>query len=319
MAPIVNTYQPYDPKGLREDLTDIISNISPTATPFQTNAGGGDMKAVLHEWQMDALRAAQNSPRVAGDDASFTARVPTTRVGNFSQIVREEFLVAGTTEAVDKAGRNSEIALQAAKLGKELKRDREKVLLDNSGGNGHAAGTAGRLAGLPAWIKTNTDFGAGGADPVYTSGVPAAGRTDGTQRAFTEILLKTVVRESFTAGGEPTVLSVGPFNKQTVSGFSGTVPARYNINEPEAIAIVAAADIYKHDYGKLTVVPNRFQRERDAFLIDYDLVSVRDLRGWRMEPLAKTGDAEKRMVLWEGTLRVEDERGLAIVADLTTS
>jgi hypothetical protein len=318
-VPIANTYQTYEAKGQREDLTDIIRDISPTSCPFQMAAGGGEMKAVLHEWQMDVLRAAQNNPREAGEDANFTARAPTTRVGNFSQIVREEFLISGTLEAVDKAGRNSEIAREATKLGKELKRDREKVLLDNQGGVGHSAGVAGRLAGLPAWIKTNTDFGAGGADPVWTAGVPAAGRTDGTQRAFQEGFLTSVVREAFTAGAEPTVLSVGPFNKQVVSTFAGIAPARYNITEPVNVAIVAAADIYKHDYGKLTVVPNRFQRERDAFLIDYDLVSVRDLRGWQMEPLSKTGDADKRMVLWEGTLRVEQEAGLAIVADLTTA
>jgi hypothetical protein len=178
MTPITNTYQSFEAKGLREDLSDIIANIAPTQTPFQTSAGKGEMSAVLHEWQMDTLRAAVNTPRLAGDEPNFLARVPTVRVGNYSQITREEFLISGQLEAVDKAGRNSEIAYQAAKLGKELKRDLEKVLLDNQGGVAHSAGVAGRLAGLPAWIKTNTSFGATGADPVWTSGVPGAGRTE---------------------------------------------------------------------------------------------------------------------------------------------
>src|SRR5690606_29518270 len=159
-----------------------------------------------------------------------------------------------------------------------------------------------------------------GADPAYVAGVPSAGRTDGTQRAFTEDILKGVAQSVWSSGGMLKVLMVGPYNKTVVSGFNGIADHVVNISNPGAVTgIVAAVDVYTSDFGTLRIVPNRFQRERDGWFLDFDLLKLATLRNFRTEKLAKTGDADKRMLLVEYTLRVNQEAGLGLAADLTDS
>lgn len=320
MAIVTNAFATFNAKGNREDLTDIIENVSPTATPFMSGAGRTTCRAVLHEWQMDALAAAADNKVLQGDETSAAATTATVRVGNYTQISKKSVAITGTQEAVDKAGRNSELAYQLAKLGKELKRDMEVALLSNKGGVGASSGVIPELAGLGAWVKTNDVFlttGTPGASPTWTSGVPSAGRTDcSNTTAFTEVMLKDAMRLTFASGGEPSVLMVGPKNKQVVSGFAGIAPPRYMQSDSSTAAIIGAADVYRSDYGLLTVVPNRFQRERDAWLIDFDQVAVGYLRPFFQEELAKIGDAERRHMLVEYTLVVKNEAGLGGIFDL---
>lgn len=323
MGLVSGTATRYDMKGLREDLSDVIYNISPEETPFMSSAGRGT-KAMqtLVEWQTDSLAAADGTnARLEGNDAAFTTPSATVRVGNYTQISDKTGIISGTLEAVDKAGRKSEKAYQIAKRGKELKIDQEKIILQAQAGDAGGVGTARKLAGMNAWVKTNTDAGSGGGDPTYTSGVPAAVRTDGTQRAFTETILKSVISAVWTSGGTLGTLMVGPFNKSVVSGFSGVVTRNFDMSnvKPSPTAIIASADVYVSDFGTLRVVPNRHQRERDAWLIDWDLVSVRYLRPYKEETLAKTGDAEKFLINCEYTLEVKQEAGLGLAADLNES
>ncbi len=195
MAIITNTFTRFDAKGLREDLADVIFNISPEETPFVSSLRRGRAKQTLHEWQTDSLAAVDtDNAQIEGDDiTTFPAVAASVRVGNFTQISRKLLILSGTLEEVDKAGRRSELAYQLAKRGSELKRDMEAIALENIGGDAGSSSAARKLATLSAWVKTNDDFGAGGASPTYVSGVPGAARTDGTQRAFTETLLKTVI------------------------------------------------------------------------------------------------------------------------------
>jgi hypothetical protein len=218
-------------------------------------------------------------------------------------------------EFVDKAGRDSEIAYQLAKRGKELKRDIEAVLLDNNARVAGNSTTAPETAGLPAWLTSNTSFGTSGADGA---GDGTTARTDGTQRAFTEAMLKSVMQSAWTAGGNPSILMVGPYNKTVASGFAGIAETRVAGNDAPT-TIIGAADVYVSDFGNITFVPNRFQRERDAFLLDPEYASVCYLRPIQQIELAKTGDAEKRMVLAEFGLKVANEAAHGMVADLTTS
>jgi hypothetical protein len=323
MGLVSGTATRYDMKGLREDLSDVIYNISPEETPFMSSAGrGAKASQTLVEWQTDALASADGSnAQLEGDDASFSTPAATVRVGNYTQISRKTLILSGTLEAVDKAGRRSELAYQLAKRGAELKRDQETIFLRAQAGNAGGVGTARTLAGLNAWVKTNTDIGTSGGDPTYTSGVPAAVRTDGTQRAFTETILKSVISAVWTSGGTPTTLMVGPINKAVVSGFAGIATRNFDLSNvsPKPTAIIASADVYVSDFGTLRVVPNRFQRERDGWVIDFDLVSVRYLRPYRTKDLAATGDAAKTMLVTEYTLEVKQEAGLGLAADLTTT
>ena len=243
-------------------------------------------------------------------------------MGNYTQIMRKTLILSDTLEVVDKAGRRSELAYQLAKRGAELKRDLETVLLRAQGGAAGSAGVARTLAGLNAFVKTNTNIGATGGDPAYTSGVPGAARTDGTQRAFTETIAKDVIQQCWTEGANPGVIMVGPVNKQRIStDFAGIATRNYDLSNVSAkpMAAIASIDVYVSDFGVLRVVPNRFQRERDAWFLDWEYVELRYLRPLSQVKLAKTGDAEKRMMIQEVTLKVGQEAALGLAADLTTT
>ena len=314
MAQVSGTYSKYDAVGLREDLTDIIYNISPTDTPFMSSIAKSKATAVNHEWQLDTLAsAAADNAKIEGDEVSFSAPSSTTRRGNVTQIYTKSVIISGTLEVVNKAGRNSELAYQISKASKELKRDMETSLCDN---NAQVAGddsTARELSGLGSWLKTNQSAGAGGSAPG-TSGTNA--RTDGTQRAFTEDQLKTVIKSVWDNGGDPSMVMVGSFNKQKLSGFTG---GSTRFDPAENKRLVAAVDVYESDFGALQVTPNRFQRARDAFVLTPELFAVAFLRDFSLEDLAKTGDAMKQFLLVEYTLESRQESGSGIIADLTTS
>lgn len=313
MAQVSNTFSTYDAVGIREDLSDMIYDVSPTETPFFSMAKKAKAANTYHEWQTDSLDAAASNAHVEGDETSYGAITATVRLGNYTQILKKNAIVSGTNEAVNRAGRNREMAYQIVKKTKEIKRDLEKALLDN---NARVAGndtTAREMAGVPAWIATNTSAGTGGVDPT---GDGTDARTDGTQRAFTEALLKTVLQSCWDNGGDPTVLMVGSFNKQAVSGFTGGAT---KFDKTEDKRLTASVDVYVSDFGELRVVPNRFQRTRDGLVLQKDMWSVAMLRPLKNEERAKTGDAEKRELLMECTLVANNEKASGIVADLTTS
>lgn len=321
MARVTNTFSVYEAKGIREDLADIIYNISPEETPFISNASREKVKNTFYEWQTDALDAASTSnAQLDGDDiTSFTAVTPTTRLGNYTQISRKDVIISGTLEATDRAGRKAELAYQLSKRGSELKRDMEAILLYNQVAAAGSSSVARTTAGLPAFIRTNVDKHSGGTNPTVSSGVVNAARGDGTQRAFTETMLKSVIQQCWTSGGKPTTLMVGAFNKVAVSAFAGIAGTRFNVNGAKPATIIGAADVYVSDFGNLEVVPNRFQRARDAFVLDWDYLSMVTLRPITQVQLAKTGDAEKRMILVEYGLKVKAQDAQGIIADLTTS
>jgi len=317
MAIVSNTFTSFDSKGIREELSNVINNISPEEVPLQSNIGSKNVSNTYFEWQSDSLAAVDKTAVIDGDDvASFDATASTTRLGNYVQILRRTVVVADNLAAQDAAGRNDELAYQIAKRGRELKRDLEAVLTDNNARVAGNSSTARETAGLGAWIATNDVFGSGGASPT---GDGTDARTDGTQADFTETMLKSAMQAAYTAGGQPTILMVGPFNKTQVSGFAGIAAQRYQAPSNAPTTIIGAADVYLSDFGQLQVVPNRFQRERDAFLLDPEYASVAYLRPIQKVDLAKTGDASKAMLIVEAGLEVGTESAHAGIFDLTTS
>jgi hypothetical protein len=255
-----------------------------------------------------------------GDDvASFDAVTATVRLQNYAQISRKTIVLSATEEVVNKAGRRSELAYQIAKRGSELKRDQEFSMLNGAVAAAGNTTTARGTASLGAFIKTNVDMQTNGANPSYTT-LPNSARTDGNVRTFTETILKNVIQQVWTAGGMPKILMTGPVNKQRVSGFSGIASARYNLNGGDRPAtIIGAADIYVSDFGQVQVVPNRFQRERDAWVLDPEYAKMTTLRPYQQIELAKTGDAEKRMLIVEWGHKVLAENAHGLAADLITS
>lgn len=321
MAAVSGAVTKYDTKGQRERLQDAIYSISPEETPLVSSIERTSTDAVLTEWQTDALAdAVTTNAQVEGDEFTFTTPAMTVRVGNYSQIMSKTASVTRTTRRIRHAGRADEMDYQVMKRGKELRRDLEKTIFHNIGGVAGDATTARQMATLGAWVKTNVDKHSGGDNPTYTSGVPSAGRTDsGTLRAFSETIGKNCMSLAWAAGGNPTTLMVGPFNKQAASGFAGIADRVFNLNAPRPTVSVGAIDVWVTDFGTLRIVSTRHQRERDAWFLDFSLLEIPVLDPLQAFPLAKRHDSDERGMVQELTFKVKQEAGLALAADLTTA
>lgn len=306
MAAPTNTFLTTAAIGNREDLTDVIYRISPTATPVLNLAAKSKATNTLHEWQVQDLAAAAANAQAEGDDASAKVVTPTSRLQNRTQISTKTVIVSGTQQAgMNPAGRKDEVGYQVSLASLELKRDMELGLTQND-----VSATAPRQSrGLPGWLVDNVDNNAG-ALASYTGNT---GRTLGTQRAFTEAQLKSVLQKVFTAGGEPDVILMGPAQKQTFSSFSGN-STRYDKGEDQKL--YASIDVYVSDFGELKAVPSRFQLSRDVFVLQSDKVAVAYLRPFQTTELAKTGDSEKRMLSVEYTLEMRAPKSSGAVYDL---
>lgn len=312
MTAVTNTFITTNAKGIREDLSDIIYNIAPTDTPFMSGIKKGKAANTFFEWQTDTLASAANNKVNEGNDVSSgtaTAVTATVRIGNYCQISQKDGIISGTQRAVKTAGRKDEFAYQVAKRGKEIKRDMEFALTQNGT---YSSTDPRQTRGLAGWCATNCLVGAGaGAAPVAgaTNTAPVAG----TSRAFTESLLKTNLQSIWNAGGSPSMLMVGGSLKQTVSTFTGNAT---RMNEAEGEALYAAVDVYYSDFGKLKVVPNRFQETTTAFQLDLDYWKLNYLRPFNTYDLAKTGDADRFMLNVEYGLESDQEAASGQIRDI---
>lgn len=323
----VTKVQTYDASNaIREDLSNIIYDISPTSTPFMSNIGRDTCENTYFEWQTDVLAAADGSnAAVEGDAAGNMDFSPTVRVANYTQISTKVVSVSGTADAVNTAGMRTVMAYETAKKAKEIKRDMEKILLSNQAGSAGSTSTARYTAGFPTWLITNSI--ANGATKPEMSGANGNGYPDtawtslstATDVAFDETMLKNAIKNVWTEGGEPTVLMVGPYNKTVASTFNGLAEQRIQYNNATPLKIIATADVYLSDFGEVAIVPNRFTDERFAFVMDPDYVSVSYLRPFRTFDIAKAGDSDKKEMVVEYGLRVKSEKAHAAIANLTVS
>lgn len=311
MAQPTNTYDTYDLAGDREDLADYIYDISPMETPLFTSATVKGTHATNFEWQEDALAAAAANQNIEGDDTTAGALVATTRRGNYAQILKKAGLISGTARAIDTAGRADEYAYQVAKLGREMKRDAEFMIGANNGAVAGNSSTARETGGLGAFLYTNTSFKSdgspAGADPSSSWTTPTAARTDdGGTRAFSETILKAVMKSCYDNGATPSMLVVGSWVKQVASGFTGIAANRVNFTGARTGIAIGAVDIYVSDFGELKITPDRFTRGRDAWFIDPEYLALRELRPMQIEELAKTGDGDKFHIIWEVGLEAHE-------------
>jgi hypothetical protein len=314
------TYQTYTAIGMREDLSNVIYNISPTDTPFMNSVGKNTATAVNHEWQTDSLAAVATNALIEGAAGADITVTPTVRVGNLCQISGKTVKISGTLDTVNKAGRKSEKAYQLAKVSSEIKRDMEATLLNNTvkaAGNGSS--TARVLGGLQTWINTNYSGGTDGT----AGNLGTTARVTGTNRNFTNTILNSTIQSCYTAGGSPTILLVNPAVKVLTSTFTGIATRFRDVPANQQAQIVAAADVYVSDFGIIQIVPDRFIPNADsdntAFLLDPELASVAYLRPFQTLELAKTGDAEMTQLLVEYTLEVKNQAAHGIIADLNST
>ena len=313
MAAPTNTFQTYDAIGNREDLTDIIHNVAPWETPFLSGMANVSARATNHEWQTDTLAAAAANSQIEGSDATTDAVVPTVRLANYTAISDKVVRISGTQDAVNKAGRDKEMAYQLVLRGRELKKDIELMTFANTAKTVGTDTDPRTAAGFETWITTSTSAGSGGSD---ATGDGTDARTDGTQRAFTESLLLDVHQSCWTAGGNPDKLYVGAFNKRVASGFTGVATKFKDVDDKK---IIASADVYVSDFGELQIVPSRQCRSRTGYLVQSDMVAWATLRNMETDDLAKTGDSERKQLICEWTLEVRNEAAHGLVADLTTA
>ncbi len=318
MALPTNAFTTYSSIGNREDLEDVIYNVAPTETPLMSALDTTKARAVNHEWQTDTIDAVDTANAVLeGDDASTDAITPTVRLGNIAQIMDKVARTTGTEEAIERAGRGSEMDYAVALKMKALKIDMETICFGtNAAKVAGAAATARKMATILSWIGTNDVFSSAGGAASPTTLDGAATRTDGTQRAFTEALLKSCWQLIWTSGGQPDLLALGGFNKQQMSTFTGRSTPQENAT---AKKIVNTVDVYEGDFGVTKVVASRNMRSRDGLLLQMDMWARATLRGLATWPLAKVGDSERKQLLVEWTLVSRNEKASGGIFDLTTS
>jgi len=307
MAIPTNTRETYGGVQIREDLSNIIYNISPMDTPFISGAGRGSCSNTLFEWQKDELAAAAANQKLEGDDPASLAVSEPTKLTNYTQISEKAVQTSGTAEAVDWAGRKSSQAYQLAKRAKEIKRDMELMLTGNDTATAGASGTARKTAALNSWLGDATAGDSNIIDGPTAAAVANAGNgtavkaASGAAVVLTMGMLNTCVEQIWKAGGSPDVIMCDSSLKVKLSALAGSVIADIVTNHDKASPAhaVNSVDVIVTDFGTFKIVPNRFCQSNQLYVLDYDFWSVAYLRPFQTETLAKTGDSVKQMMIAE--------------------
>lgn len=323
MAVPTNTVSAHSAIGNREDLVDIIYEISPMDTPFLTDAPKTVATSVKHEWQYDELDAAAANRQIEGDDATANTFSASTRIDNYCQISRKVVSVSGTQRAVDSAGRADEFAYQVAKRGREIKRDMEFALTRNQASSAGGAGTARSLASLESWLATNkTTAGisaSGATTPGWSSGAVAAPTDASTTGTFLKADVDKVIELCWNEGGDPKLIMLGAGSRGKFSSFTGISTLETSAEAGSDVTLMGAVDFYKSNFGILKLVPNRFQRDETAFILDMEYLGVSMLRDMEITELSKTGDNDKSQIIAEYTLEVRNEKASGKVTDINSA
>ena len=312
MAILTNTLQRASVIGVKEELSDMISRITPVDVKFMSAIGKKKVGNTFFEWQSDVLGTPANNAQIDGDDASFSAVAQPTRWGNYTQISSKTFIISDSSNAVNAAGRKSEKAREIAKQSDALKRDQEFALWNNTT---FSSSATRQTRGVQGWLYTNCSVGATGSAPVPSSNTaPVAG----TNRTLTEALVKTQCQNIFNAGGQPSTLYVTPAHKMLFSGLTFNAT---RFQKAEGAALNAAVDVYINDFYELKVVPSRIMAlgasNAIAAIIDHDQFKLCTLRPYQVRDLAKTGDADKSQLIVEYGLECTNEAASAQIRDLT--
>jgi hypothetical protein len=314
MAVPANTLQTFQSLNNAEDVENTIYMISPMDRPMQTLAGTHKAEATLTEWPIDALEAVNgNNAQIEGDDLAIEVSTTPARVVNYLQTLAKTLSIADVQQAIRKYGVSDEWGRQTFKKGKALGNDFETIIMSNQARVVGAAGTARKLRGFPAWLTTNVSRGATGANGSATTAA-----TDGTQRAFTETLFRSVAIQCATNADEmPTVVMAGLVNRANISSQLSGNTTRFN--DMKDTRLNATITVYRGDYGSLKLVPNRWQRERDMFFINPSMVSISTLQPLYRKELGATGLSRKGVMAMTKTIRVHNEAAHGVLADLLTA
>lgn len=308
MAAPVNASKSYDLSGgsLRENLRDMIYDISPMETIFLTRAARGTAESTTHEWLTDSLSAPAKNAAIEGDDFSAQPRTLPSRLKNYTQIAKKEFAVSGTAQKVNNAGMKTLLAYHAARAAKELKRDMEKDLLSDEPASAGTS-TSGRVsAGAESWIYSPNHILASTQTTATTTapvnGFATSPVTDGTAVTLTEGDLKSALQQAWSTGGEVDTILCGATLYNRISNFTGLATRFRDVASRQQAQIIGAADVYVSAFGSHNIVLSRYARSTTLFCLDMKTWEVAYLRPFQTIEIAKTGDAERRSLLAEYTL-----------------
>jgi len=318
MTQPTNTFDSYDANGIREDLEDVIYDVSPEETPFYTACAKVTATNTYHEWQTDALRSSAANAHIEGDDTAAEARTATSRLGNYTQIFKNAVVIPDTDNGLNKAGRSKEMAYNVMKIAKEQKLDVEKALFDNNARVAGNSTTARELAGAPAWLITNTDFGDNEGADATGDGTDARTDETTTLQAFDQTRFDSVMQSIWSAGGKPDSVYLSAFQMNKALSFTGNNNQRSTIKSEDEKVIKHMA-VYVTPWGTVEFKATRENRSRDVFIMQDDMWAVGVLRPTKNVALAKSGDSEKRQVVTELTLVCRNEKASGGIFDNTTS
>jgi hypothetical protein len=298
------TFQTYTEVGVKEDISDIITNISPRKTPFLSSIGGEKVHQPLFQWQEDSLRSVNGTSAAAneGADPSDITVTPTVMRSNQTQIFVEAVKVAGTVQATMAYGRAKELAYQMSKTAAALKRDLENAYVGTAqtGNVGSASSSTARLM-------------IGAQAQIVAGNVATLGATT----ALSESALLAQLGVAFNAGSDPTRIMVTPSNSIVVASFASASGRYRTFSDPKSNNIVNAVNLYVSPFGEQKVEINRFIKAKNTLIYEPDMWSKATLRPWTRETLAKTGDAEKQMIIGEFSLKHKNFGAGALIIDNT--
>ena len=323
MTVLANTFRTTNAVGNREELSDVVSRITPEDTPIYSMIEKTTFKTTHPEWETDDLAPPAANIREEGAEYAFGATTPAVRYGTYTQIMRKEGIISGTQDATDNAGSVEQVKYQKLKKGIELRKDAEFAIVDT---NASVGGATREMGSLSTWITSNVSRGVNGTNGGFNSGTGlTTAPTNGTQRAFTKALLDTVMQQGYVNGANFRHVMVSPYVKSVFVTFmsdTNVASFRYAASTGKNNSIIANADVYEGPFGKVMIHPNRVMAgaaglARNAFLIDPEFLQF----GWfrkiaEDKEVAKTGDAKKFVILGEGALKPTNEKGLGVVADL---
>jgi hypothetical protein len=318
MAVVANTVTTTQAVGNREELDNFVSMITPTDTPIYSMAGKEKDASKHPEWEFEELDAVADNAQPEGNEYSFDAVSPPTRVGNYTQIFTKTFRFSGSQQAVDNAGNAEKRAHELMKKGKAIRKDIEKSIISNTASSNSDPRRSG---GLPTWLTSNVSRN-GGSSGGFTGGVTTV-ESLGSLRAWSKALTDTVLQSIYQEGGDVTTVVCSPYNKGVFATFmSDTNVAAFRYAAGKGTnTIIGTADIYESPWGPVKVMANRVMSNsaadaRRVFALDPSMVKWCSLRPIQEDTVAKTGDAENGVLIAEGTLKCVNEAGIGVVADV---
>lgn len=294
--------------ALREDLEDIIYDISPMDTYFLTNAGRGNTNSTLHEWQTDQLVAAAANAKIEGDDHSAPARSLSTRLKNYTQISRKDISVSGTSRKVSTAGMREILAYHTVRAGKEIKRDMEVGMLGNSPASAGTSGSPRVSGGVPNWIYEGQHYKLASqtlqTTTALVSGFATAtgGSWTNSATAYAETDLRDMLKLAWSTGGEVDVVICDSVGFNRASTFTGVAQRFRDVASRSPAQMIGYSDVYVSPYGTVKLVLSRYIPANSWYALQMDMWDVAYLRPFQTKDIAPTGDNDKRMILAEWTL-----------------